>query len=276
LTGNHVKRRPSLAERSYLVCATPRSGSTLLCETLAATGVAGRPEEYFEALLDTGLPRQPAEYFDPGADEVTGGRLPTPRRGRPLTSAQVVARLRDALERGTTPNGVFGAKMMWGYLGDFLRGMRGAGLAEADDARLLGAAFPRLRYVHVARDDKVGQAVSLWRAVQTQAWRHDGDEAGAAEAVYRFAAVDHLVALLTEHERAWGAWFAAHGIEPATVRYEELAADPGRVARRVLEDLGIEPPPAGVAAPAMRRQADARSQAWARRYAEERQALLLD
>ena len=34
---------------SYLVCATPRSGSTLLCKTLAETGVAGDPEEFFEA-----------------------------------------------------------------------------------------------------------------------------------------------------------------------------------------------------------------------------------
>lgn len=268
--------RPAVPERSYLVCATPRSGSTLLCETLKATGVAGRPEEYFEALLDTGLPRQPAEYFGPGADEIAGGRLPAPRPGRPLTSAQVAARVRAALEQGTTPNGVFGAKMMWGYLGDFLRGMRAAGVAEADDARLLGATFPRLRYVRVVREDKVGQAVSLWRAVQTQTWRHEGDEAEAAEAVYDFAALDHLVAQLAEHERAWGAWFAAHGIEPVTVRYEHLAADPGLVVGRVLEELGIAPPPGGVPRPAMRRQADARSQEWARRYAEERRALLLD
>jgi LPS sulfotransferase NodH len=33
-------------ERSYVVCATPRSGSTLLCRTLAELGVAGVPEAY--------------------------------------------------------------------------------------------------------------------------------------------------------------------------------------------------------------------------------------
>ena len=32
---------------SYLVCATGRSGSNLLCGLLRGTGVAGRPEEYF-------------------------------------------------------------------------------------------------------------------------------------------------------------------------------------------------------------------------------------
>jgi LPS sulfotransferase NodH len=30
----------------YPICTTPRSGSTLLSELLAATGVAGRPKEF--------------------------------------------------------------------------------------------------------------------------------------------------------------------------------------------------------------------------------------
>ena len=33
------------------------------------------------------------------------------------------------------------------------------------------ASFPDLRYVQITREDKVRQAVSLWKAVQTQAWR---------------------------------------------------------------------------------------------------------
>ena len=41
---------------------------------------------------------------------------------------------------------------------------------------LLARAFPGLRYVQITREDKVRQAVSLWKAVQTQAWQR---EAGA-------------------------------------------------------------------------------------------------
>jgi LPS sulfotransferase NodH len=54
---------PAKPERSYLVCATPRSGSTLVCHALTETGVAGHPEEYFEALRHSGRPRRPEEYF---------------------------------------------------------------------------------------------------------------------------------------------------------------------------------------------------------------------
>jgi LPS sulfotransferase NodH len=50
-------------DRSYIVCATPRSGSTLVCHALGETGVAGRPEEYFEALRHSGRPRRPEDYF---------------------------------------------------------------------------------------------------------------------------------------------------------------------------------------------------------------------
>lgn len=32
---------------SYLICATPRTGSNFLCENLQAVGVAGRPDDYF-------------------------------------------------------------------------------------------------------------------------------------------------------------------------------------------------------------------------------------
>lgn len=47
-------RHVSMSKLSFLVAATQRSGSTLLCRALADAGVAGRPEEYFLA----GAPEQ--------------------------------------------------------------------------------------------------------------------------------------------------------------------------------------------------------------------------
>ena len=45
-----------LPKMSYLVCASQRSGTELLCRGLAATGVAGRPREYFLAEDPAKLP----------------------------------------------------------------------------------------------------------------------------------------------------------------------------------------------------------------------------
>ena len=159
--------------RSYLVCATPRSGSTLLCDLLDQTGVAGHPDEYFEALRHSGVPRQPHEYFDPDrhvniverlAFREMPDRAPEPSE---LWQPETYDRyLRWALEEGTTPNGVFGAKLMWTHLLDVAER-----LDRPADPALLEERLPELRYVHVTRGDKVAQAVSLWRAVQTRAWR---------------------------------------------------------------------------------------------------------
>ena len=55
LSGESPVFRPAV---SYLLCSTPRTGSSLLCDALRATGVAGRPEEYFQFRARTGQPRR--------------------------------------------------------------------------------------------------------------------------------------------------------------------------------------------------------------------------
>jgi|tagenome__1003787_1003787.scaffolds.fasta_scaffold20902019_2 LPS sulfotransferase NodH len=242
---------------AYVVCATPRSGSTLLCELLASTAVAGRPQEYFERLRHSGLPRQPREYFEGVEDPELLALLAPTEPGRPDDCDP----LADALKAGTTVNGVFGAKLMWTHLHDLA-----ARLRRPAEPALLAERLPGLRFVHATRGDKVAQAVSLWRAVQTRAWRDDAQR-GPDDAVYRFAGIDHLVRQLRAQDDAWTAWFEEHAIEPLVVRYEALAADPQRSVRTVLRFVGAGD--AAVPAPPLRRQADERSAEWTERYAQE-------
>lgn len=262
---------------SYLVCATPRSGSTLLCHALDQTGVAGHPEEYFEALVRSGLPRRPHEYFDPQRHaniverlafrEMPEGMAKPNPLWHPDTYDQYLA---WALEEGTTPNGVFGAKLMWGYLGDFAQLLRGMdGMAGRPLPELLARSFPGLRYIRITRENKVRQAVSLWKAVQTQAWKREPGEAAAqaVQPVFSFRAINYLVRLLTAHDASWDAYFLGLGHEPLKITYEELAESTDAVIERVLDHLGI-PLPAGAAhgAPRLSVQADETSEEWVRRF----------
>jgi trehalose 2-sulfotransferase len=237
-------------ERAYLVCATPRSGSTLLCELLKETGVAGRPAEYFENLRSTSYPRQPRQYFE-GRPEIQA-LLPEVDPGTPERAFDWDAVLRA----GTTPNGVFGAKVMWSHLDDLWPRLGG---------RRLEDLLPGLRYVRVSRRDRVAQAVSLWIAIQTQRWRDEGDDAETHEPVYSFAAIRHLVEQLSAHERAWDDWLA--GRDAIEVPYEELAAAPADTVTALLYRLGIDGRAPDVAR--MRRQSGARSREWIERYAQE-------
>jgi LPS sulfotransferase NodH len=249
-----------LPDRTYFVCATPRSGSTLLCASLAATGVAGRPEEYFDRLCRSGLPREPREYFDGVEDPELLDLLAPTRTGDPA-EADLARAVPRALAEGTTPNGVFGAKLMWSYFGDFLAQL--GATPERGGPAALTARFGRPAFVYVTRADKVAQAVSLWRALQTRAWRAEQDR-GTVDPVYHAGAIAHLRAELREQDAAWPAWFAANDLAPLVVEYEKLAADHAATLRAVLAHLGLDA--AAIPEPPTRRQGDDRSDRWVARF----------
>ena len=88
--------------------------------------------------------------------------------------------------------------------------------------------------------------------------------AEAGEPRYSFAAVDHLVRLLSTHDAAWQRFFAQAGGSVLTLTYEEVAADLAGTLQRTLDHIGVTPPEDALGAlPTMRRQADERSDAWA-------------
>jgi len=274
---------------SYLICATPRSGSTLLCAALDDTGVAGHPEEHFEVLLETGQPRQPRDYFqrsndpevwalldDPEFREVLGeygGRYSEhPARRDPSWSPPDFEKLVEgARHKGTTENGVLGTKIMWAYFRDFVRLARRTSASDIRPCEVPAFVLPNLRrFLWMHRRDTTRQAVSLWKALQTQQWRRDSDEdIGGRGLRFSFAAVDHLKMRVDEHNAAWQDFFEGCGVEPMEVVYEELVEDyPGTVLW-LLDGIGISTPQNFfVAEPKMRRQADELSEEWVRLYDE--------
>ncbi len=260
---------------SYLVCATPRSGSTLLCELLKDTGVAGRPEEYFEARSDTGLPPHPGDYLENLPRTGVGIRDDTtPPRAPGHSSLLGLNSYRDhltrAFELGSTPNGVFGAKLMWRHLPDLQR-LTGElpEHANLELGELLERLFASPRYVWVTRRDKVRQAVSLWRALQTRSWRleHAGEDDRQAELHYRFEGIDHLVRSLQSDDDGWRDFFARHGLCALPIVYEDdLELDAGHAVRAVLSHIGVQAPRGWHPREVLQRQADALSYEWVAAY----------
>ena len=286
-----------MAERAFLVCATPRSGSTLVCQALKTTGVAGRPEEYFEALLHSGRPRRPEEYFI-GIDDASildhlgeRGIADDPRPRSPLWSRTAYDRyLEWAIETGTTPNGVFSAKLMWGYFGDFVSLLRNVPrYRDLPLAELLPAAFPDLTFVRVVRASKLRQAVSLWKAVQTATWREEDARRNVSlddidegleppyksflqdhrpQLRFHYRAIAHLLDQILIEEALWDAFFEHCGMRPLLVLYENFAADPQASTISVLDRLGLDVPAGLSLEPRMRRQSDAINDDWVRRFSE--------
>jgi trehalose 2-sulfotransferase len=258
---------------SYLVCATQRSGSTLLCELLRATEVAGVPDEYFESLRETGLPRQPGQYFEDLSVHGIAERVTPTVPGRPEQPGEFELWFRYVLQRGTSSNGVFGAKMMWNYLDDFkLRMAELPGLGDLPFNGRLDAVFPRLKIIFIRRRDKVAQAVSLWKAIQTRQWRTESESASdevdsdeAPNVEYDYRAIEYLRNELHRWDANWEDWFHATGREPIRVFYDEFTVSRAATIGRILDQLGIDPPEPEGKKP-LQRQADDLSKDWVARF----------
>jgi trehalose 2-sulfotransferase len=225
---------------SYVLCGTPRTGSTLLCSLLSSTGVLGRPESYF---------REP--------DEVAwAARFGLATEGGHVRDYR--AFVKAALSAGTSSNGVFGARIMWGSLDRMMEGL-GQTPGKSDLLTLEEALGP-LTFVHLRREDIAAQAVSWCRAEQTGYWQQ-GDVI-AQEPHRDIAQMRLLMETIRKHNAAWQAWFDAQGVEPHAVTYEELVGDRRRVIQDIAAKLEIELPNDWRPQPPHPKQADELSRAW--------------
>ena len=264
--------------RAYIVSSTQRSGSTYLCQLLASTEVAGNPQEYFEARAETGSPPHPG-YFLAGLPRTGAGIRDDPRP----TDAPEYSDLRSVdgwaghLERtfrlGTTANGVFATKLMWNQLPDLEQ--HAASLPEfagATGSELLDGLFGHPSYVWIRRLDKVRQAISLWRALQTRRWRleHPGDDGEPPGLSYSFGGIEHLRRRLSADDEAWGRHFVRCGIEPLELFYEtDVKPDPAGAVAAVLDHIGVDVPPGWEPAARMVRQSDGLNDEWYSAYHRE-------
>lgn len=238
--------------RCYWVCATPRTGSSLLCQYLRATGVAGRPEEY--------LWRDNEPLYR--------------ERWNVSTYADYTACM---LKEGTTPNGVFGLKADTGvYLqhieNQFRTIPRFKGALSFRE--ILQDVFPNLKFIWITRRHKVRQAVSWWKAIQSNAWAlHKGEPAvNSSRLEYRFEAIDHLVNESIMREVAWQALFTEWKVIPFTLVYEDYIQDYAGTVAQVLDFLGVtEPYELREEQVTLVKQADGLSDEWVQRYREEKQ-----
>jgi trehalose 2-sulfotransferase len=250
---------------SVFICHTMRCGSTLLCDGLSNTGVVGHAEEYF-----------PERARDGTVFVSAGAALKDPDTWRcDWTSTPFEQCLERVLSTGTTPNGVFAAKVKWPNMGHLAELMDG--LLEGDrqsPAEHLDSLFPNLRYVWVTRRDKVRQAVSLVKARQSTQWKEMTAQPQRSHAAdYNFLLVDLALRQIIQEECSWEDYFARTGITPFTVIYEDFVRNYEATVRQLLEHLQIDlPRDYAFPHPRLRKQADAESEEWVERYYRDAQS----
>jgi LPS sulfotransferase NodH len=222
----------------------------------------------YTGLAATGVLGTPLEYFNPGTRVEMSERWGC---GPDLESYV------EALHaRRTTAEGLFAAKIHWEHFVE-IRAEAGVGspdrLRHDTPAEFLDWLFPGAVFVRIVRLDLDRQAVSQWRATESNIWSVAADDDATPTRMltpYSFEGIDYWRREIANGELGWQHLLLSLGRESVLVVYEDLCADFAatieRVASHVVPGVAIAPQE-----PRTRRLRDLRSEAFLARYQDHRQ-----
>ncbi len=266
-TPTGLVEEPERPTVSYMICTTQRSGSGFLRDALTRTKVAGVPDEHFIGWIrEVDQPNNLNEYE------------------KLFCSLSPANSVKQVLHFGTC-NGVFGVKMMQGYLDLVVRKLRPLATSENQSAaELFRSIFPNLHYIYLIREDKVRQAVSLAKAIQSDEWESyrwtplsrmfKRFKGSGPRLEYDFAQISHLHRTLIEESGRWEDFFRRSNIQPFRLTYESFVGSYDHTLREILKFLGIAyPEHKAIPQSVLRQQSDAINDEWARRFVEDSRRL---
>ncbi len=243
---------------AYIICTTPRSGSTLLCKLLAATGISGEPDSLFH---------RPSLAAWCGAYGLEAQSYPS-------TPALLEALFDAAIAKGSK-GGIFGLRLQRQSVDFFMEQLAILVSGETTEKARIERAFGPTLFIHLTRANKLDQAISYVKANQTGLWHRnaDGSElertAPPKPPVYDAEAITNHINRFRQTDAAWRAWFTREAVTPLTLQYNDLAATPSAILATVLKALKLEPSCADTVEPLVAKLADATNEEWALRYRQE-------
>lgn len=240
-----------IPEKSYLILMSPRSGSTLLCAHLIKIGY-GNPMEGFNV-----SERALKENF-----------------GSHIDFLNPYEHIQAALEKGSK-NGVFGLKLSWVQFELFLKKARELIVLdqkEFSDFDILDLFFPDAKFILLKRRDKVQQAVSFSKAMQTGIWSEKVGSSQEYKDYVRPAEYyhDHIEALfdnLLAFDLSWEMLLKKNQREYLEIWYEDLAKDYLKTVTEICDYLDVKNDEE--ITPFLQKQFDDKSQQWIERFNHE-------
>ncbi len=228
-------KRPTPLAKSYLIASSYRCGSSYLCWLLWKTGLLGAPSEVLNPTSE--LP----QFIN---------------RFKTSDPSDYISKI---LERRVSRNGVFGVKAHFHHFEAY----------QKQYPPLLERMAP-VTYLFISRPDKVAQAVSMAKALQSNRW-HSRMEGGPKPTLrYDREMIANCLDDIEEQDIAWRRWFKAHEVSPFEVSYNDLTKDAAGVVRSIVELLGVEnDEPDEAHVPAVNKQGDETNNEWIERYERE-------
>ncbi|MGK7933252.1 MAG: Stf0 family sulfotransferase [Microcystaceae cyanobacterium] len=210
----------SKIKKSYIICSTGRSGSTLLCKTLSSLE-HGNATEYFH------LKNRVSELIDDDSKD------------------NFTKYLTEIVEEGTTSDEIFGTKMHLKQMNVFLNlarkhlGMQGKSARE-----IIEMVFPNPYFIHIYRRDTLRQVISLEIAKQKKMYQSDSSsKVGDQDLVYKPLSLYKSLQVFKRSYNNWHKFFAKNKINYYEICYEDFAQEIPQTVLDVLTFLEITPLP---------------------------------
>ncbi|MEM6700848.1 MAG: Stf0 family sulfotransferase [Bacteroidota bacterium] len=239
--------------QSYRIWHSPRVGSSLLCQLLIDTQIAGNPGEHFTLHGESSFAEKyQVESYD--AFREAFWNLSTKGQG--------IAGVKSGAHH--EHDQVFYQELFaW-------KGLP----TNSDPALLFNDLLPNCKHILLVRNNKIRQAVSWWKAIQDQTWHLSHEQTYTQSAdfykdKYDFNALKHLYQEATLRDIAAQAYLEQHGLSRLTIAYEDLIAHPKKVLQRVLDYLEIKFDFQQMPAFYYQQTANAINEEWVQRFREE-------
>ena len=221
-------------QRTIIISSEERTGSEWLCQMMQMTGRLGRPSEYLNAAW---VRRFIHDYPEDVSSQI------------------IIAR-----HIGTTPNGCLSIKLHSWHFDKLAQEIKFAD------------CFPAPIFIRLSRKDLLGQAISLVRARQTQAFHKQSPQHQSAQ--YDAAALQAAMVEIASNRARWELFFARNGLRPLCIEYEELSRRPRHVLRKIAKLAG-EVLPFGLMSfsGGLSVQRDVLTESWRSKFISERHGL---
>lgn len=208
--------------KSYIICSIGRSGSSLLASILRDFTYCGNPREYFHPnKIKKLIENNDSSIFINYTDKI--------------------------LNEGLTANGVFGVKMHWEHMRDFLRFTRkNLGYENQTDLEIINDFFPNTHFIYIRRENTLKQAISTEIAQQTEMWRqeiNDTPKQQLKKPSFNPLAIYRIEEGIKRHEGAWERFFRQNDIDVYEVVYENFCQSIKTTTIDIIKFLKIDPLP---------------------------------
>ena len=197
------------ASINYIICFTPRSGSSWLGGLINSTNHLGNPKEWFSPVS-------------------MSARL------QKLYPCQHIEDYLNCLIRDQkSKNGVFGFEVSFAQFQLVLELLDIPNFFEN-----------KLSYIYLYRRNLVAQAISLYRATDTDVFHSVQKDYQSKKDIhfsYNSSKIWHWLIRILEQEYEWPKFFKSRNITPLTISYEDLWAHPRFTVLRIINYLLKDP-----------------------------------